>query len=101
MAELSPVDVELLTQDLPNSFEIPVEAPIYSDRRGLIEYRAAGDPGKPTVVLLHGLGSSSAGYRAQLAGLSRDLHAIAWNAPGFGESSPIAGHNADIDDYAD
>jgi hypothetical protein len=28
MAELSPVDVELLRQDLPNSFEIAVEAPI-------------------------------------------------------------------------
>jgi len=101
MAELSPVDVELLTQDLPNSFEIAVEAPIYSDRRGLIEYRAAGDRGKPTVVLLHGLGSSSAGYRAQLAGLSRDFHVVAWNAPGFGASSQIDAQDVSVDHYAD
>jgi pimeloyl-ACP methyl ester carboxylesterase len=51
--------------------------------------------------MLHGLGSSSAGYRAQFAGLSREFHVIAWNAPGFGGSSPIAGHNASIDDYAE
>jgi pimeloyl-ACP methyl ester carboxylesterase len=101
MAELSPVDVELLRQDLPNSFEIAAESPIYSDRRGLIEYRAAGDRGKPTVVLLHGLGSSSAGYRAQLAGLSRDFHVVAWNAPGFGASSQIGAQDVSVDHYAD
>jgi pimeloyl-ACP methyl ester carboxylesterase len=101
MAELSPVDVELLRHDLPNSLEIAVEAPIYSDRRGLIEYRAAGDRGKPTVVLLHGLGSSSAGYRAQLAGLSRDFHVVAWNAPGFGASSQIDAQDVSVDHYAE
>ena len=101
MAELSAFDVELLRQDLPNSFEIAVETPIYSDRRGLIEYRAAGDRGKPTVVLLHGLGSSSAGYRAQLAGLSGDFHVVAWNAPGFGASSQTDAQDVSVDHYAD
>jgi pimeloyl-ACP methyl ester carboxylesterase len=67
----------------------------------LIEYRAAGDARNPAMLMLHGLGSSSAGYRAQLAGLSREFHVIAWNAPGFGGSSPISGHSAGIDDYAD
>ena len=84
-----------------HSFEIAVEAPVYSDRRGLIEYRAAGDRGKPTVVLLHGLGSSSAAYRAQLPGLSRDFHVVAWNAPGFGASSQIDAQDVSIDHYAD
>jgi len=51
--------------------------------------------------MLHGLGSSSAGYRGQFAGLSREFYVIAWNAPGFGGSSPIPGHHAGIDDYAD
>jgi pimeloyl-ACP methyl ester carboxylesterase len=101
MADLSPGDVELLRQDLPNPVEIAVEAPVYSDRRGAIEYRAAGDRGKPTVVLLHGLGSSSAGYRAQLAGLSPDFHVVAWNAPGFGASSQIAAQDASVNHYAD
>jgi pimeloyl-ACP methyl ester carboxylesterase len=66
-----------------------------------VEYRAAGDARNPVVLMLHGLGSSSAGYRAQFAGLSRELYVIAWNAPGFGGSSPIPGQNAGIDDYAD
>ena len=52
-------------------------------------------------MMLHGLGSSSAGYRAQLAGLSREFRVIAWNAPRFGGSSPIHGRDAGIDDYAD
>jgi pimeloyl-ACP methyl ester carboxylesterase len=66
-----------------------------------MEYRAAGDERNPAVFMLHGLGSNSAGYRAQFAGLSRDFYVIAWNAPGFGGSSPIPGHNARIENYAD
>lgn len=101
MAELSPLDVELLAQDLPELAQVAVASSIYSGKRGQVEYRAAGDESNPAVLMLHGLGSSSAGYRAQFAGLSRDFHTVAWNAPGFGSSSPIAGNNASIDDYAE
>jgi pimeloyl-ACP methyl ester carboxylesterase len=101
MAELSARDTELLSQDLPELSQVAVESPVHADGRGLIEYRAAGDERNPAVLMLHGLGSSSAGYRAQFAGLSRVFHVIAWNAPGFGGSSPIPGHNVGIDDYAD
>jgi pimeloyl-ACP methyl ester carboxylesterase len=101
MAELSPLDAELLAQDLPGLARVTVASPVYPGQRGEIEYRAAGDARNPVVVMLHGLGSSSAGYRAQFAGLSSEFHVIAWNAPGFGSSSPIPGHNAGIDDYAD
>lgn len=100
MPGLSPPDTELLSQDLPELSRAAVESPVYADGRGLTEYRAAGDARNPAVLMLHGLGSSSAGYRAQFAGLSRDFHVIAWNAPGFGGSSPIPGHDAGIDDYA-
>ncbi|MBW7961443.1 alpha/beta fold hydrolase [Bradyrhizobium sp. BR 10261] len=100
MADLSPSDAELLTQDLPALARVDVTSSIYSGQRGQIEYRAAGDPNNPAVLMLHGLGSSSAGYRGQFAGLSRDFHVIAWNAPGFGGSSPIPGQDAKIDDYA-
>src|SRR4029077_6189906 len=92
---------ELLTQDLPELANVAVASPIYPGQRGQVEYRAAGDARNPVVLMLHGLGSSSAGYRAQFAGLSRELYVIAWNAPGFGGSSPIPGQNAGIDDYAD
>jgi pimeloyl-ACP methyl ester carboxylesterase len=101
MAELSPLDIDLLSQDLPELSQVAVESAVHADGRGLIEYRAAGDARNPAVLMLHGLGSSSAGYRAQFAGLSRDFHVIAWNAPGFGGSSPIPGHNAGIGDYAE
>jgi len=101
MAELSPRDAELLAQDLPELAQVAVASPIYPGQCGQVEYRAAGDTRNPAVLMLHGLGSSSAGYRAQFAGLSREFHVIAWNAPGFGGSSPIAGHNASIDDYAE
>jgi pimeloyl-ACP methyl ester carboxylesterase len=101
MVEFSPRDAELLARDLPELAQVTVASPLYPEQRGQVEYRAAGDASNPAVLLLHGLGSSSAGYRAQFAGLSRDFHVIAWNAPGFGGSSPIPGHNAGIDDYAE
>jgi pimeloyl-ACP methyl ester carboxylesterase len=101
MAALSALDTELLTQELPELVKATIASPVYSGKRGHIEYRASGSAHNPTVLMLHGLGSSSAGYRAQLAGLSRDFHVIAWNAPGFGGSSPIPGQDAGIDDYAD
>jgi pimeloyl-ACP methyl ester carboxylesterase len=101
MAELSPLDAELLSQGLPELSQVAVESPVYAGGRGLIEYRAAGDESNPAVLMLHGLGSSSAGYRAQFAGLSRNFHVIAWNAPGFGDSSQIGRDEASIDDYAD
>src|SRR5882757_2114533 len=101
MAEFSPRDAELLAQDLPELAQITVASPLYPEQRGQVEYRAAGDASNPAVLMLHGLGSSSAGYRAQFAGLSPEFHVIAWNAPGFGANSPISGHNAGIDDYAE
>jgi pimeloyl-ACP methyl ester carboxylesterase len=101
MAELSALDIELLSQDLPELSQVAVESPVYPGGRGLIEYRAAGDRGDPAMLMLHGLGSSSAGYRTQFVDLSRDFRVLAWNAPGFGDSSPIGRDDAGIDDYAD
>jgi pimeloyl-ACP methyl ester carboxylesterase len=101
MAEFPPIDAELLAQELPKLAQVAVTSPIYPGQWGQMEYRAAGDERNPAVLMLHGLGSSSAGYRAQFAGLSRDFYVIAWNAPGFGSSSPIPGHEAGIDGYAE
>src|SRR5260370_10486493 len=97
MAELSPLDIELLSQGVPEFSQAAVESPVYAGGRGLIEYRAAGDRRNPAMLMLHGLGSSSAGYRAQFAGLSRDFHVIAWNSPGFGDHSQIGRDDASID----
>ena len=67
----------------------------------VITYRAAGDERAPAIVLLHGIGSSSAGYRAQLAALGKNYRVIAWDAPGYGQSSPFAISTPAATDYAD
>ena len=52
-----------------------------------IFYREAGDPSKPTILLLHGFPSSSHMYRDLINDLSFGYHLIAPDYPGFGESS--------------
>ena len=52
-----------------------------------IFYREAGNPEKPTLVLLHGFPTSSQMYRKVLDGLKDDYHLIAPDYPGFGMSS--------------
>lgn len=66
-----------------------------------VAYRAAGDPNAPAIVLLHGIGSNSAGYRAQLAGLAAHHRVIAWNAPGYAQSSPFSIAAPAATDYAE
>jgi len=52
-----------------------------------IFFREAGDPSKPTIVLLHGFPASSHMYREVLRGLANDYYLIAPDYPGFGNSS--------------
>jgi pimeloyl-ACP methyl ester carboxylesterase len=54
----------------------------------------------PTVVLLHGISSGAASwlYTAQLVG--QHTHVIAWDAPGYGESTPLDQSNPTDGDYA-
>lgn len=51
-----------------------------------IFYREAGDPAKPTILLLHGFSSSSHMFRDLLPLLARDFHLVAPDYPGFGYS---------------
>jgi pimeloyl-ACP methyl ester carboxylesterase len=51
-----------------------------------IFYREAGDPQKPTVLLLHGFPSSSHMYRDLISDLAPHYHLIAPDYPGFGNS---------------
>jgi pimeloyl-ACP methyl ester carboxylesterase len=52
-----------------------------------MEWREAGSG--PALVLLHGIGSGAASWDAQLDALSTQFRVIAWNAPGYGGSSPL------------
>ncbi|KAB8338787.1 hypothetical protein FH972_021732 [Carpinus fangiana] len=47
-------------------------------------YREAGQPSKPTVLLLHGFPTSSFQYRNLIPLLARNYHIIAPDLPGFG-----------------
>lgn len=51
--------------------------------------REAGDPSKPTVVLLPGYPSSTRSYIRLIDRLARDWHAVAIDYPGFGSSDPL------------
>jgi len=93
MTSLSAADRALLDSELPS----PRQAHL-SDG-ATIEYRCAGRQG-PAVVLLHGIGSSSAGFRAQLAGLSGSCRVFAWTAPGYGASTPLPSATPGVEDYA-
>jgi pimeloyl-ACP methyl ester carboxylesterase len=52
-----------------------------------IFYREAGDPAAPTLLLLHGLPTSSRMFRNLIPALADDFHLIAPDYPGFGHSS--------------
>ena len=62
-------------------------------------YCAAGT-GSP-LVLLHGIGSNAASWRDQITGLADLRHVLAWDAPGYGASTPLAAARPNAADYAD
>jgi pimeloyl-ACP methyl ester carboxylesterase len=53
-----------------------------------LHYERAGSG--PALLLLHGIGSNSRSFRHQLADLSDGFDVIAWDAPGYGQSSDPA-----------
>ena len=55
----------------------------------------------PTCVLLHGIGSNASSFLPLMAGLPADWRILAWNAPGYGRSGPLAGDWPLARDYAE
>ncbi len=52
-------------------------------------------------VLLHGIGSNAFSFAPLVAELPSDWHVLAWNAPGYGRSVPLAGDWPLARDYAE
>lgn len=52
-----------------------------------IFYREAGDPARPTILLLHGFPTSSHMFRDLIPELAGDYHVVAPDLPGFGFSA--------------
>jgi pimeloyl-ACP methyl ester carboxylesterase len=54
----------------------------------------------PTLVLLHGISSGAASWLPAVLALSNAQHVIAWDAPGYGHSTPLAQPAPVAADYA-
>ncbi len=64
-----------------------------------LAWREAG--AGPALVLLHGIGSGSLGWGAQLDAFSDRFRVIAWDAPGYGGSGDLPDATPTPADYAD
>jgi pimeloyl-ACP methyl ester carboxylesterase len=69
---------------------------------GTTGYREAGAMHLRTlpVVLLHGIGSGAASWVRQLETLGATRRVLAWDAPGYGVSTRVAGESPVAPDYA-
>jgi pimeloyl-ACP methyl ester carboxylesterase len=70
--------------------------------RGQVSFRSSGNATKITHVLLHGIGSGSASWFGQL-GAAHSLAShrlLAWDAPGYGQSTPLQPVEPRAHDYA-
>lgn len=71
--------------------------------QGRVAWREAGGAESVTHILLHGIGSSSANWLAQLEAASDHpaLRVVAWDAPGYGRSEALTLHTPTAADYAE
>jgi pimeloyl-ACP methyl ester carboxylesterase len=65
-----------------------------------ISYLASGGGDGLPVVLLHGIGSNAQSFAPLLYAFDARHPALAWNAPGYGASQPLAIDWPDASDYA-
>jgi pimeloyl-ACP methyl ester carboxylesterase len=65
-----------------------------------LTYRESGRADAPALVLLHGIGSTSAGWRLQYGPLGEHFRVVGWDAPGYGGSRPLPGDSPAAEDYA-
>ena len=71
--------------------------------QGKVQFRSSGMAQHVTHVLLHGIGSASASWAYQLnAAVGRsDIKVLAWDAPGYGQSSHLPIELPTAQDYAE
>ena len=56
---------------------------------GGIGYLEAGPAAAVPIVFLHGIGGAARMFRAQLNHFGANYHAVAWDMPGYGSSTPL------------
>jgi 3-oxoadipate enol-lactonase len=67
---------------------VPHLAPMKT-KDGRLSYLAAGNPGLPPLVFLHGIGGAARAWHGQLDFFKHRYRTIAWDMPGYGESAPL------------
>ncbi len=68
---------------------------------GQAAWREAGDSSSDfAVVLLHGISSGAASWLGVAQGLQSHARVLAWDAPGYGQSSPLPSPAPSVKDYA-
>jgi pimeloyl-ACP methyl ester carboxylesterase len=55
----------------------------------------------PALLLLHGVGSGARSWRTVLPYLARSFRVVAWDAPGYASSTPVAAERPDPSDYSE
>lgn len=68
---------------------------------GAGQCQGLGRGGATPVVLLHGIGSGAASWVQQFAALGETRRVLAWDAPGYGDSTPVAPASPLAADYAE
>lgn len=61
---------------------------------------AAAQGGRPVIVALHGIGSGAASWLNAAQALEGEAEFVAWDAPGYGGSTPLAANAPAAADYA-
>jgi len=74
-------------------------SPIVSNSAAGLSYLARPGRGTP-VVLLHGIGSRARSFLPLIEALDPRFSVVAWDAPGYGDSPPLAVEAPDASDYA-
>lgn len=82
----------------------PAADPVFTEKSvriadGVLGYRSCGW-GSDTIVLLHGISSGSGSWSECASVLAQRARVIAWDAPGYGASTPLASSAPAAPEYA-
>jgi pimeloyl-ACP methyl ester carboxylesterase len=80
----------------PESAPPPLQQAVLA--HGALTWREAGQG--PPLLLLHGIGSGAASWAGQFEAFAPRHRVIAWDAPGYGSSAPLAVEHPRATDYA-
>src|SRR5690348_9889996 len=64
-----------------------------------ISYLSCESSGPMPIVLLHGIGSNASSFEPLMTALDGTYPTLAWDAPGYGDSQPLAPDWPDAADY--